>query len=133
MQQTFALPCLTQSIPILEPSLVWIIRTRSGLDNCWIMSAAEDCQQTRLRSEKDFKIRKYYRISHNLRNAYKNLKHTLSAMLRYSIKTLCMIEWSIIPFSRIGWITEAICLSTDAFCRPSFEITSTNLTQIKKD
>lgn len=55
------------------------------------------------------------------------LKHTSSATLRYSINTLCNIEWSTIPFSKIGWITEVMCLRTEDFCRPNFDITSTNL------
>ena len=42
LHPTFALPCLTQSIPSRDPSLVWIIRTRSGPDNCWITSVADD-------------------------------------------------------------------------------------------
>lgn len=39
---TLAFPCLTQRIPSLDPSLVWITRTRPGPDKCWITSAADD-------------------------------------------------------------------------------------------
>lgn len=48
-------------------------------------------------------------------------------MPRYSIKSRCIIEWSTIPFSKIGCITIIMCCNTEAFCRPSLEITSTNL------
>lgn len=58
--------------------------------------------------------------------------HTLSAMLKYSINALCMIEWSTIPFSKIGWITELMCRNTEPFCSPSLEIRSTILTTWKK-
>lgn len=64
--------------------------------------------------------------SHAVHNSSKS---TLSAMLRYSIKALCMIEWSTIPFSRIGWRTEVIWRKTDSFFRPNLEIVSTNLTK----
>jgi len=40
--QTLAFPYFTHRIPILAPSLVPIILTMSGLDNCWIISVTED-------------------------------------------------------------------------------------------
>ena len=51
-------------------------------------------------------------------------------MVKYSINALCMIEWSTIPFSKIGWNTELMCRKTEAFCRPRLEITSTNLKKL---
>ena len=40
--KTLAFPYFTQRIPSLAPSLVPIILTRSGLDNCCIISVTED-------------------------------------------------------------------------------------------
>lgn len=41
-RHTLAFPYFTQRIPILAPSLVPIILTMSGLDNCWIISVTDD-------------------------------------------------------------------------------------------
>lgn len=53
-------------------------------------------------------------------------------MLKYSISALCMMEWSTIPFSKSGWITELMCLNTEPFWSPSLEIKSINLATQKK-
>lgn len=52
---------------------------------------------------------------------------TLSAIVRYSMIALCMIEWSKIPFSKIGWSAVDMWRRTDDFWSCSLEITSTNL------
>lgn len=51
-KQTLAFPYFTQRIPILAPSLVPITLTRSGLENCWIISATEDFKKTQFRQRK---------------------------------------------------------------------------------
>jgi hypothetical protein len=52
---------------------------------------------------------------------------TLSAIVKYSNMTVCTMEYSTIPFSKIGWIIVVIYCRTDDFCNPSLEIVSNKL------
>lgn len=48
-------------------------------------------------------------------------------MAKYSNNALWTIEWSKIPFSRIGWKTDVMWRATDDFCNCNFEMISSNL------